>query len=129
MIKTFADLSQISEKCISCLNAKFDGSDGKRHVVMCGGTGCLSSHSDKIRERMAELVKEKGLDDKVTVNQVGCFGLCSQLQTLLCLLPLLMDFLPRALRLPWRLLATSPGHASRLACCSLNPFSGSPSRL
>lgn len=59
----------------------------------------------------------------------SCFGLRSELQTLLCLLPLLTDFLPWALRLPWCLLATSPRCASRLACCSLNPFSGSLSRL
>ncbi|MBR5755026.1 MAG: NAD(P)H-dependent oxidoreductase subunit E, partial [Erysipelotrichaceae bacterium] len=60
------------------MDEKFSGKDGKRHVVLCGGTGCLSSHSDKIREKFSEVVKEKGLEDKVTVNQVGCFGFCSQ---------------------------------------------------
>ncbi len=78
MITTFDQFKQISEKCTSCLQAKFDGTDGKRHVVMCGGTGCLSSHSDTIREHFAEVIKEKGLEDKVTINQVGCFGFCSQ---------------------------------------------------
>ena len=60
------------------MDAKFTGHDGKRHVVLCGGTGCLSSHSDEIREEFVKLVNERGLQDKVTVNQVGCFGFCSQ---------------------------------------------------
>ncbi|HAQ51877.1 MAG TPA: NADH-quinone oxidoreductase subunit NuoF [Lachnospiraceae bacterium] len=49
-----------------------------RAIVLCGGTGCLSSNSAEIREKFEKLVEEKGLSDKVTVNQVGCFGFCSQ---------------------------------------------------
>ena len=78
MIKTFDDLKQMSVKCSSCLSAKFTGADGKRHIVLCGGTGCLSSRADEITEKINQLVAEKGLQDKVTVNQVGCFGFCSQ---------------------------------------------------
>ncbi len=78
MIRNFADLDKTCQDCSSCLDAKFTGSDGKRHVVLCGGTGCLSSHSDEIREEFIKLVNERGLHDKVTVNQVGCFGFCSQ---------------------------------------------------
>ena len=77
-ITNFEDFSLLSDKCVSCLNAKFDGTDGKRHIVLCGGTGCLSSHSADIREKFEKLVEEQGLTDKVTVNQVGCFGFCSQ---------------------------------------------------
>ncbi len=78
MIKNFAELEKISANCSKCLDAKFTGADGKRHVVLCGGTGCLSSHSDEIRHEFERLVAETGLGDKVTVNQVGCFGFCSQ---------------------------------------------------
>lgn len=78
MIRNFADLDKMCQDCSSCLDAKFTGSDGRRHVVLCGGTGCLSSHSDEIREEFIKLINEKGLHDKVTVNQVGCFGFCSQ---------------------------------------------------
>jgi len=78
MIKNFEQLNQMRDKCASCLNAKFTGDDGKRHIVLCGGTGCLSSRSDEITEEFKKLVAEKGLSDKVTVNQVGCFGFCSQ---------------------------------------------------
>ena len=78
MIKNFEDLKQMSAQCVSCLNAKFTGEDGKRHVVLCGGTGCLSSRSDEITAEFNKLIAEKNLGDKVTVNQVGCFGFCSQ---------------------------------------------------
>ena len=77
-IRTFEQLEEKQNLCTRCMDDKFTGNDGRRHIVLCGGTGCLSSHSDKIREKFSELIKEKGLDDKVTVNQVGCFGFCSQ---------------------------------------------------
>jgi NADH-quinone oxidoreductase subunit F/NADP-reducing hydrogenase subunit HndC len=66
------------ESCSKCLDAKFNGKDGKRHIVICGGTGCISSHSHDILEKIQALLKEKHLEDKATVNQVGCFGFCSQ---------------------------------------------------
>ncbi len=78
MIRTFEELEKKAHDCSACLDAKFTGSDGKRHVVLCGGTGCLSSRSDEIKARFEELIAEKDLGDKVTVNQVGCFGFCSQ---------------------------------------------------
>ena len=78
MIKNFEDLKQVSAKCASCLNGKFTGADGMRHIVLCGGTGCLSSRADEITAECNKLVEQYGLQNKVTVNQVGCFGFCSQ---------------------------------------------------
>ena len=46
--------------------------------MLCGGTGCLSSNSKEIREKFEQIIEEKKLGDRVTVNQVGCFGFCSQ---------------------------------------------------
>jgi len=78
MIKNFEDLEKVSCGCAECLNQKFSGENGKRAIVLCGGTGCLSSNSTAIMERFKTIIAEKGLDDKFTVNQVGCFGFCSQ---------------------------------------------------
>ncbi len=78
MIKNFEELEKVSAGCARCLDGKFTGADGKRHIVLCGGTGCLSSHSHEIKEAFEKLIAEKDLGDKVTVNQVGCFGFCSQ---------------------------------------------------
>src|SRR5574344_563316 len=77
-IKTPKQLEEKLEHCHACLEKKFSGADGKRAIVVCGGTGCLSSHSHEIKEELEKQIKEKGLEDKVTVNHVGCFGFCSQ---------------------------------------------------
>ena len=78
MIKSFEELEAKQAQCAKCLDGKFKGESGKRAVVLCGGTGCLSSNSAEIQEKFKTLIAEKGLSDKVTVNQVGCFGFCSQ---------------------------------------------------
>ncbi|MBQ8930216.1 MAG: NADH-quinone oxidoreductase subunit NuoF [Oscillospiraceae bacterium] len=77
-IRSFAELKAANESCSACLAAKFSGTEGKRAIVLCGGTGCLSSNSAAITEKFREIIREKNLEDKVTVNQVGCFGFCSQ---------------------------------------------------
>ena len=72
------DLLDRIEHCGACLQKKFHCEPGKRAIVVCGGTGCLASDSKGIIDRFNELIKEKGLEDKVTCNVVGCFGFCSQ---------------------------------------------------
>ena len=49
----------------------------RSHVLICGGTGCTSSHSQEIREAMIEAIKVAGLEEEVQVVQTGCFGLCA----------------------------------------------------
>ena len=78
MISSMEELDAKVAACTKCVDDKLKGNDGKRHIVLCGGTGCLSSHSDEIEAKFEELIAEKGLSDKVTVNMVGCFGFCSQ---------------------------------------------------
>ncbi|MBE5736855.1 MAG: NADH-quinone oxidoreductase subunit NuoF [Clostridiales bacterium] len=78
VIKNVEQLKKYSHDCAKCLDVKFTGADGKRHLVLCGGTGCLSSNSAEILEEFNKLIKEYNLEDKATINQVGCFGFCSQ---------------------------------------------------
>ena len=49
----------------------------RSHVLVCGGTGCTSSGSQKIRERLVEEIKKNGLENEVGVVKTGCFGLCA----------------------------------------------------
>ena len=72
------ELLERIEHCGACLQKKFHCEPGKRAIVVCGGTGCLASDSQGIIDRFNALIKEKGLEDKVTCNVVGCFGFCSQ---------------------------------------------------
>lgn len=50
----------------------------KTHVLVCGGTGCLSSKSDDIIDNINKIVKEKNLTSEVTVVKTGCFGFCEK---------------------------------------------------
>ncbi len=77
-MKTFAELDAKICSCTDALTSKIDGSNGKRAILLCGGTGCLSSNSMEIKEKFEALVAENHLEDKVSVNIVGCFGFCSQ---------------------------------------------------
>ena len=77
-IKNIKELQTKIGKCEDCLKKKFSGEDNKRHIVVCGGTGCLSSSSQEIINEFNRIIKEKHLEEKVTVNVVGCFGFCSQ---------------------------------------------------
>ena len=78
MIQSVDNLNERIASCTKCLDEKLAGSDGKRHIVLCGGTGCLSNNSAEIRHHFEEVLEKKGLTDRATVNQVGCFGFCSQ---------------------------------------------------
>lgn len=78
MIKSVENLNETAAACTKCLEDKLAGNDGKRHIVLCGGTGCLSSHSTESMEKFERILEERGLSEKATVNQVGCFGFCSQ---------------------------------------------------
>ena len=71
-------LDQKISECTEKLSAKITGKGGKRALLVCGGTGCLANNSKEIIEKLEELIKEKGLSDRISVNHVGCFGFCSQ---------------------------------------------------
>ena len=47
------------------------------HVLICAGTGCTSSKSDRIADKMEEKLKEVGLEKEIKVVRTGCFGLCA----------------------------------------------------
>ncbi|MBR0231678.1 MAG: NADH-quinone oxidoreductase subunit NuoF [Clostridia bacterium] len=49
----------------------------RTHVLVCGGTGCMSSGSAKIREVLQSEIDKAGLTEEVKVVQTGCFGLCA----------------------------------------------------
>jgi len=69
-----ADIAKYTEE----LKAKFTGADGKRYVMLCGGTGCIAAGTLKLKEQLEEHIKKYKLEDKIEIRQVGCFGMCSQ---------------------------------------------------
>ena len=49
----------------------------RSHVLVCGGTGCTSSGSQRIREKLEEEIRKQGQENEVGVVKTGCFGLCA----------------------------------------------------
>lgn len=77
-IKSAAVLDKNIKECTAIIDAKLKGEGGKRAVLICGGTGCLANNSDEILHEFEKQIKEHGLEKKISVNHVGCFGFCSQ---------------------------------------------------
>jgi len=50
----------------------------KKHVLICGGTGCLSSKAGTIAENIESLLAEKNLSEEIQVIKTGCFGFCEK---------------------------------------------------
>ncbi len=50
----------------------------RSHVLICGGTGCLSNNSMKLKDRLEEKLAELGIKDEIKVIMTGCFGLCAE---------------------------------------------------
>ena len=49
----------------------------RSHVLVCGGTGCTSSGSEKLIGTLESEIEKQGLKDEVKVVRTGCFGLCA----------------------------------------------------
>ena len=47
-----------------------------KKIMVCAGTGCTSSKSDKILEKMERYIQEKGYD--ISCSKTGCFGFCAK---------------------------------------------------
>lgn len=80
---TINDLKKIKEETLPSMalrESEFDltgvKSTYRKQILICRGTGCTSSKSDKIEAKLDELLTEKNLKGEATVERVGCFGLC-----------------------------------------------------
>lgn len=49
----------------------------KKHVLVCGGTGCTSSGSRKILDTLGKEIAKHGLQNEIGIVKTGCFGLCA----------------------------------------------------
>ena len=78
-MKTIEELNLIREKTYKEISLRKDINykGNEKHILICGGTGCTSSHSGKIIEKFNKLIKEKKLTN-VRVVRTGCFGLCAK---------------------------------------------------
>ena len=70
-IESFDDLENVAEK------VKTEEAQVKHCLRVGQGTGCVSQNSPEVRETFEAHVKERELDDQITVKGVGCNGLCA----------------------------------------------------
>ena len=49
----------------------------RSHILVCGGTGCTSSGSQRIIDELEKELKAQNLAEEVKVIKTGCFGLCA----------------------------------------------------
>lgn len=47
-------------------------------VLICGGTGCMSSHSKEIKKAFEDELSAMGIKEEVSLILTGCFGLCER---------------------------------------------------
>lgn len=78
-MKSIEELNEIREKTFKEISLRKDINypGNEKHILVCGGTGCTSSHSGKIIEKLNEQIKEKNIEN-VRVIRTGCFGLCAR---------------------------------------------------
>ncbi len=50
----------------------------RTHLMVCGGTGCISSGSDELMDALKVELKKAGYDKEISVIKTGCFGFCGQ---------------------------------------------------
>ncbi len=48
----------------------------RAHVLICAGTGCVSSGSKKVEAALSAQLAQKGLDKEVKIVETGCHGFC-----------------------------------------------------
>ena len=49
----------------------------RKHVLICGGTGCTSSGSPALEDRLVKELAAAGITDEIKIVTTGCFGLCA----------------------------------------------------
>ncbi|HHT9120025.1 MAG TPA: NADH-quinone oxidoreductase subunit NuoF [Candidatus Hypogeohydataceae bacterium YC41] len=71
-LNSIQDLRTLREKL------KKEQENGRPTVVVCGGTGCDTFGGHAIYEALSNVIKDKGLEGKVSLKKTGCQGFCER---------------------------------------------------
>lgn len=50
----------------------------RSHIMVCGGTGCVSAQAEEIIDALKDELVSQGYDNEIKVVKTGCFGFCGQ---------------------------------------------------
>lgn len=78
-MKTLEEIRKIREEKRKELDLRvnLNANTIEKHILVCHGTGCTSSHSPQIIENFRKVLQDKNINN-VRVVQTGCFGLCAK---------------------------------------------------
>ena len=82
-MKSLEELNAIRDKAKGQITLRLDeeghkaGGAYRTHVLVCGGTGCTSSGSMQIIDKLKEEIEKNNLSNDVSVVMTGCHGLCA----------------------------------------------------
>src|SRR5262245_32734167 len=57
------------------------GKEIKHRINVCVASGCLTAHSDQVKDALAAEIQKRGLHHECAVKGVGCLGLCAAAPT------------------------------------------------
>lgn len=79
-IKSLTELNKIKRDMAGHISIRqhTDNEATNKNILVCGGTGCISSDSDKVIKNLEIIIKARGLSETVKVIKTGCFGFCEQ---------------------------------------------------
>ena len=80
-MKSLQELNAVYEKVRGEIAIRTNGevANGgyRKEVLICGGTGCTSSHSMDIADALEKEIAANSLENEIKVVRTGCFGLCA----------------------------------------------------
>ena len=76
-LEQLAQIREAGQETVKLRQATGVPGTGMHHIMICGGTGCTSSGSNKLKEIFESEAARLGISDQVKVVMTGCFGLCA----------------------------------------------------
>jgi len=64
--------------CCSAQTTEMTMNPTRLQILICGGTGCISSGCIDVETTLIESLAKHELTDEVSISKVGCFGFCEQ---------------------------------------------------
>ena len=79
-IDSFKTLMDKQSELMPILNLRKESMESSEYkeLLICGGTGCVSSQSNLLLENLNSEIEKHGLSDKVKASITGCFGFCEK---------------------------------------------------
>jgi len=84
-IKSLQELRDIREKYLPKVHLRKheehetpENTGNRKNILVCGGTGCVSSDSDRVIKNLQLILKARKLEESVEIVHTGCFGFCEQ---------------------------------------------------